>query len=105
MAGFFSKIFSAFGSGNADAASPAASTAEPEIYGDFAIYPTPLKEGSQFRLAGRIEKTVNGEVLTHNFVRADVFTSLDDANEFTIRKAKVIIDQSGATLFTNNGHS
>jgi hypothetical protein len=35
-------------------------------------------------------------------VRADVFTSLDDANEFTIRKAKVIIDQSGTTLFSNN---
>ena len=102
MAGFFSKLFSAFGSGNSDAAAPAASAAEPEIYGDFAIYPTPLKEGAQYRLAGRIEKTVNGEKLHHDFVRADVFTSLDDANEFTIRKAKVIIDQSGATLFSNN---
>lgn len=102
MAGFFSKIFSAFGSGSADGAVPAASTAEPEIYGDFAIYPAPIREGSQYRLAGRIEKTVNGETLSHNFVRADVFTSLDDANEFTIRKAKVIIDQSGATLFSNS---
>lgn len=100
MAGFFSKLFSAFGSGNADSASPATPSVEPEVYGDFAIYPTPIREGAQYRLAGRIEKTVDGEILRHDFVRADVFTSLDDANEFTIRKAKVIIDQSGATLFS-----
>lgn len=34
----------------------------------------------------------------HEFVRADVFTSLDDAVEFTIRKAKLIIDQNGSSL-------
>lgn len=39
------------------------------------------------------------ETLVHEFVRADVFTSMDDAVEFTIRKAKLIIDQNGASLF------
>lgn len=38
----------------------------------------------------------------HEFVRADVFTSMDDAVEFTIRKAKLIIDQNGASLFPEN---
>ena len=34
-----------------------------------------------------------------NFIRADVFTSSDDAVESTFRKAQQIIDQNGASLF------
>ena len=63
------------------------------------IYATPQREGNQFRLMGRIEKDVNGEILVRNFIRADVFTSSDDAVESTFRKAQQIIDQNGASLF------
>lgn len=80
-------------------AAAASSAAEPELYGDCTIHATPQREGNQFRLAGRIEKQVNGETLVRNFIRADVFTSMDDALETTSRKARQIIDQNGASLF------
>lgn len=99
MASFFSKILSAFGSGQPSDAPQKAVQAEPHAHGEYLIYPAPIKEGGQFRLAGRIEKKVGDEVLVHEFIRADVFTSMDDAVEFTIRKAKLIIDQNGALLF------
>ncbi|HCV70751.1 HlyU family transcriptional regulator [Agrobacterium tumefaciens] len=99
MASFFSKILSAFGSGQSADAPQKVAQSEPHVHGDYLIYATPLKEGGQFRLAGRIEKKDGEETLVHEFVRADVFTSMDDAVEFTIRKAKLIIDQNGASLF------
>lgn len=95
-----SNIFSLF-SGGARSEKPASVAAEPETHGDCTIHAAPLREGSQFRLAGRIEKVVNGETLTRNFIRADVFTSSDDAVECTVRKARQIIDQNGASLFSD----
>ena len=100
MASFFSKLFSGFGSGQSDAPKKAG-TSEPHQHGEYTIYPTPMKEGAQYRLAGRIEKTVGDEVLVHEFVRADVFTSMDDAVECTVRKGKLIIDQNGPNLFAD----
>ena len=101
MASFFSKLFSAFGSSPSDDTPKKAETSEAHPYKDCVIYATPMKEGGQYRLAGRIEKKVGEEMLTHEFVRADVFTSLDDAVDFTVRKAQLIIDQSGASLFAD----
>jgi hypothetical protein len=34
-----------------------------------------------------------------NFIRADLFSSSDDALECTVRKAQQIIDQHGPSLF------
>lgn len=101
MASFFSKLFSGFGSSDKPAESKKVETAEAHPYKDCLIYATPMKEGSQYRLAGRIEKKVGDETLTHEFVRADVFASVDDAVECTVRKAQLIIDQNGASLFTD----
>lgn len=57
MASFFSKILSAFGSGQPSSDAPQKTAqAEPHAHGDYLIYATPIKEGGQFRLAGRIEK-------------------------------------------------
>jgi len=99
MASFLSNLFSMFSGGDKTAA-PAAKV-EPRPYGDCRIYPEPMREGNQFRLAGRIEKDVNGEVLTRTFVRADMFTSHDDAAEYAVRKAQQIIDQNGTSLFAD----
>ncbi|MBB3945865.1 hypothetical protein GGQ73_001800 [Rhizobium skierniewicense] len=101
MASFFSKLFSAFGSSPSDDAQKKTEPSEGHPYKDFIICATPMKEGGQFRLAGRIEKTVGDETLVHEFVRADVFTSHQDAVDFAVRKAQLIIDQSGATLFAD----
>lgn len=104
MASFLSNIFSLF-SGSGKSAEPAGNSVEPVEHGGCLIYAAPIREGSQFRLAGRIEKEVNGDVLVREFVRADVFTSMDDAVEYTIKKAQQIIDQNGSSLFADGEKS
>lgn len=88
-------------SGNAKPTGGAAVASEPQLYGDCTIYAEPQKEGGQYRLAGRIEKTVGDELLVRNFIRADMFSSSDDAIECTVRKAQQIIDQNGPSLFSD----
>ncbi|WP_337266861.1 HlyU family transcriptional regulator [Oryzifoliimicrobium ureilyticus] len=102
MASIFSSLISMFsGGGSKSGASPSAVSADPKPYGDCTIYPEPMKEGAQYRLAGRITKTVGDQVLTRSFIRADLFSTADEAVEFTIRKAEQIIDQNGASLFAD----
>lgn len=100
MASFFSKLFSAFGASPSDTAPKKAEASEGHPYKDCVIIATPVKEGGQYRLAGRIEKVVGDETLVKEFVRADMFSSLEDAVDFTVRKGQLIIDQSGASLFS-----
>jgi hypothetical protein len=100
MASFLSNILSMFSGGAKPSSAPAAE-AEPQIYGECRIFATPMREGQQFRLAGRIEKDVAGQILTRTFVRADMFSSMDDAVEYTVRKAQQIIDQNGPSLFAD----
>jgi hypothetical protein len=99
MASFISNIFSMFSGGGKPASEAVGPSGEPQLYGDCTIYAEPRKEGGQYRLAGRIEKKVGDEVLVRNFIRADLFTSSDDAIECTVRKAQQIIDQHGSSLF------
>ncbi|QLF70263.1 transcriptional activator HlyU [Peteryoungia desertarenae] len=99
MASIFSRIFSIFSGSAASVKGEQAPLADPQTYKDCTIHALPQREGSQYRLAGRIEKTIDGEVLERNFIRADVFTSLDDALDCTFRKARQIIDQNGPSLF------
>ena len=104
MASFLSSILSIFSRGSTPEAS-AVPDAEPQMHGDCMIFANPIREGSQLRLAGRIEKEVDGEVLVRHFIRADVFTSNDEAIECTFRKARQIIDQNGASLFSDGEKS
>ncbi|WP_137131908.1 HlyU family transcriptional regulator [Rhizobium sp. FY34] len=99
MASIFSKFLSIF-SGTGSPA-PQAPAAEPQQHEGCMIFAEPIREGSQYRLAGRIEKDVDGQKLVRSFVRADMFTSMDDALECTFRKARQIIDQNGASLFSD----
>ncbi|MBP2549669.1 hypothetical protein J2858_002592 [Neorhizobium galegae] len=98
-----SKILSMFSGTDKPAA--AAQTVEPQEHAGCMIYAEPMREGSQLRLAGRIEKEVNGQVLVRTFVRADMFTSMEDALDCTFRKARQIIDQNGAGLFSDGAAS
>ena len=65
-------------------------------YNGFMIEARPYKDGGQWQLAGRISK--NGKV--HDFVRADKFTSKDEAVDIALSKARLIVDQSGDRMFT-----
>jgi hypothetical protein len=98
MASFLSKLLGLFaGSGSG----PQSAVEETQTYADCTIYATPMREGAQLRLAGRIEKQVDGQVLVRTFIRADVFTDKNDAIDCTFRKARQIIDQNGPSLFSD----
>lgn len=99
MASIFSNLFSMFSGGSKSDHAPSGPSAASKPYGDCVIHPEPMKEGSQYRLAGRITKTVGEQVFVRSFIRADLFTTSDEAIEFTIRKAEQIIDQNGPSLF------
>jgi hypothetical protein len=69
-------------------------------YKGFSIIATPIKEGGQWRLAGTISKELGGAMKEHKFIRADLFSSKDEAEQFTLSKAQLIIDQSGDSIFS-----
>ncbi|MBD1576587.1 MULTISPECIES: HlyU family transcriptional regulator [Vibrio] len=72
---------------------------EPIEFNGFLIYAESISEGSQYRVAGRIVKHIDGEVKTHRFIRSDVLSSQDDANQLMLKKAKLFIEQSGSSMF------
>ena len=72
---------------------------KPEIYKDLMIQAEPISEGGQWRLAGRIRETGGDNPREHHFIRADIFSSKDDAIDFAIRTGRQIIDEQGRSLF------
>jgi len=72
---------------------------EPETYEGFQIFAEPIKEGSGYRLAARVEKEIGGETRSHQLIRADVFNAQDEARQFSLAKAKQMIDEQGDGLF------
>lgn len=85
---FLKKLFGGGGTGGAAEVSA-------EDYAGFLITPTPIKDGTQWRISARIEK---GDQ-THTLVRADTVGDAETATEFSIRKAKQVIDEQGDRLF------
>lgn len=71
----------------------------PELYKGFFIFPCAAKASSGFRIAARIEKEIAGEVKIHNLLRVDTLQSEDEANQASINKSKVFIDQMGDGVF------
>ena len=82
--------------GGGETSAPEAASEE---YEGFKITPTPVREGSQWRISARIEKEVDGEVKTHMLVRADTVGDQETAEAFSVRKAKQMIDEQGERLF------
>ncbi|MGK4474496.1 HlyU family transcriptional regulator [Aeromonas molluscorum] len=80
-------------------AAPAAPEVTPTEYAGYLIYPEPMAEGGQYRLAGRITKEVAGELCTHRFIRSDLFASPADAERFMVQKAQTFINQTGEQMF------
>jgi hypothetical protein len=77
----------------------APSAPEPTEYEGFRIFPEPMPDDGQFRLAARIEKDVNGELKSHHLIRADLLRDPDEASAAAVRKAQQMIDQMGDRLF------
>ena len=91
---FFKKLF-----GGGDKAAAVEKTEEPVDYKGYAIIAAPMADGGQFRVAGSISKVFGDDTKTHKFIRADVFADRDAAVEATLRKARLIVDQSGDSIF------
>lgn len=85
----FSKLFGGGGK----------SAKEPEVYKDFRIFPEPQTTSGGFRIAARIEKEVGSETKVHQLLRADTVQSAEEAEAFSIRKAKQLIDEQGERMF------
>lgn len=100
MTSFLARIFSIFG-GSRSATAGAAGHESRETYRDLDLVAQPMREGNQYRVAGRIEKKDGDRILVRHFIRADIFSSEREATEFTLRKAKQIVDQQGASLFND----
>jgi hypothetical protein len=73
-----------------------------EEYKGFTIRPTPMPVGSEYQLSGRIEKDVDGELKTYDFVRADRMSSRVDATTLALAKGRQIIDEQGVSMFTQS---
>ncbi|OCA62550.1 transcriptional regulator [Aeromonas piscicola] len=71
----------------------------PTEYAGYLIYPEPIVEGGQYRLAGRITKEMDGMLQTHIFIRSDLFANPADAERFMVQKAHTFIDQMGDRMF------
>lgn len=97
MAGL-GKLFGIFGGGGPK---PPRSTADaPVDYKEYEIRPDPLNEGGHWLTAGVIAKEFpDGVVREHAFLRGDRHASRDTAVEFTIVKARQIIDLEGDRIF------
>ncbi len=89
---FFSKLFGGDGSEKVP-------TSEPLDYKGFSIRATPFKEGGQYQCCGVVSKEIGGETKEHRFIRADKFTSLEDAFAITLRKGQQIVDEQGDRMF------
>lgn len=78
---------------------------DPVDYQGFTITPAPQAADSQFRVAGSITAAPDaangeaGEARVHNFIRADLASSWEDACTMSVDKAKRIIDERGAAMF------
>jgi hypothetical protein len=87
---------SLFGGGATQSAEKAS---EPVEYNGYMISAAPYKAEGQYQTAGTITKDVGGVVKEHKFVRADRHAAYDDAVEFSLSKARQIVDQSGDRMF------
>ena len=96
---FLKKLFG--GSGQAADTDAEPKGTETRDHAGFTIKATPMPEGGQFRLAALIEKEVGGEVKTHRMIRADMFSSKDEATRFALKKAEQVIDQQGESIFSD----
>jgi hypothetical protein len=94
----FLKSLFGLGGGKEEGKGLAATAKEAEHKG-FIIRATPYKEGGQFQTAGTIVKEVGGEMKEYKFVRADRFSTLEEAADLSLSKGRQIIEEQGERMF------
>lgn len=78
---------------------PASVPAEAVSYLDYTIQPTPQKAANGWQVRAVITRELDGEICSHQFIRADAFSDPQTAIDTTILKAKRTIDEQGDRLF------
>lgn len=75
---------------------------KPIEYKGFRIYVQPRLENHQYRVAGFIEKdsVVSDSPLRHEFIRSDLCMDKSQAEQLTLHKCQVFIDQMGESIFS-----
>lgn len=94
----FLKSLFGLGGGKTAGDAPAAAAKEAEHKG-FIIRATPYKDGGQFQTAGTIAKEIDGEMKEYKFVRADRFSTLEEAADLSLSKGRQIVDEQGDRMF------
>ncbi|PVB60348.1 transcriptional regulator [Labrenzia sp. 011] len=90
----FKSLFGSSGEGE-----KSASKSTTVVYNEYEIIAEPQLSNSQWLVAGRIEKQIGDTVKTHVFIRADTLPDEQGAANEMIRKAKMMIDQQGDSIF------
>jgi hypothetical protein len=94
----FLKSLFGLGGGKEQSSGPGATAKEAEHKG-FIIRATPYKDGGQYQTAGTISKEVDGQMKEYKFVRADRFSTLDEAADLSLSKGRQIVDEQGERMF------
>jgi hypothetical protein len=96
---FWSALFGGGAKGPNKAAKTAAQAADPVEYKGYVIVAAPYKNNGHYQTAGTIAREIGGVRKEHRFIRADAYASYDDAVNFTLNKARQIVDLQGERMF------
>ncbi len=94
---FWKKLFG--GGSTVDSAPAGDKSLGEEGYKGFLIKVIEMRAGSEYQLAGTIEKDVGGELKTYKFIRADRMSSKDDLIVLALSKGRQIIDEQGEGIY------
>ncbi|MDQ6436458.1 HlyU family transcriptional regulator [Mesorhizobium sp. LHD-90] len=95
---FLKRLFGGGGSdGGPDEGKPVGSAL---VHNGFTIRATPYKAEGQFQTCGVITKEIDGVVKEHRFVRADRFSSQDEAADMALKKGQQIVNEQGDRMFS-----
>jgi hypothetical protein len=92
---FFKKLFGG-GGDSGDAASGSGAALGEENYKGFTIKAVEMRAGSEYQLAGTIEK----DGRSYSFVRADRIGNKDELVSLAFGKGRQIIDEQGEGIFS-----
>ena len=87
-----------FGGGDAGAKAEGGAALGEESYKGFLIKAVEMRAGSEYQLAGTIEK--DGK--TYSFVRADRIGGKDELVSMAIAKGRQIVDEQGEGIFSQS---
>ena len=94
---FFKKLF---GGGGGDQSGPEKPVGSAIEHNGFKIVATPYKHEGQFQTCGVISREIDGVIKEHRFVRADRFSSLEEAADMALKKGQQIVNEQGNRLFS-----